>query len=245
MARDNDVKVIERNLSASRTFSFTSKTFDLNFINLAVKAMLGLPVKSVPIALTDIDYVGVQAPQFSFTRLHGADPTLGVEMAPTGEVACFGTDMHEAYLKTLLSAGFEMPKERKVFISIGNEHIKRELAESTQILQQMGYTNFATPGAAVHLATRGINATVLRKPNDDDAADTALPDVIDCTSQGKIDLVINVPDGSNREKLSAGYLIRRAAVDFGVSLIKNVKCAVLFAQAVHKVKKHEICDISE
>ncbi|ETL98833.1 hypothetical protein L917_04170, partial [Phytophthora nicotianae] len=113
MARANDVKVIECNLRASRTFPFISKTFDLNFINLATKAMIGLPVKSVPIALIDIDYVGVKAPQFSFTRLHGADPSLGVEMASTGEVACFGTDMHEAYLKALLSAGFKMPKEKK------------------------------------------------------------------------------------------------------------------------------------
>ncbi|TYZ61736.1 hypothetical protein PybrP1_009146, partial [[Pythium] brassicae (nom. inval.)] len=224
VARDNDVKVIERNLRASRTFPFISKTFDLNYINLATKAMLGPPVKPVPIGLTDIDYVGVKAPQFLSTRLHGADPTLGVEMAPTGEVARFGADMQgEAYLKALLSAGFEMPKERKVLISIGNEHIKRKTTESAQILQQMGYTIFATPGTAAHLAARTINATVLRKPNDDDAADTVLPDVIDYISQGKIELAINVPDGPNREELSAGYLIRRAAVDFGVSLIKNVK----------------------
>lgn len=242
MARDNDVKVIECNLRASRTFPFISKTFDLNFINLATKAMIGLPVKSVPIALTDIDYVGVKAPQFSFTRLHGADPTLGVEMASTGEVACFGTDMHEAYLKALISAGFKMPKEKKVLISIGNEHIKREFTESAHILQQMGYAIFATPGTAAHLESHGVNVTVLHKPSE---TDKSLPNVIDYISQGKIELVINVPEGSNNEELSAGYLIRRAAVDFGVSLINNVKCAVLFAQAIQKVKKLEICDISE
>jgi carbamoyl-phosphate synthase/aspartate carbamoyltransferase len=242
MARDNDVKVIECNLRASRTFPFISKTFDLNFINLATKAMIGLPVKSVPIALTDIDYVGVKAPQFSFTRLHGADPTLGVEMASTGEVACFGTDMHEAYLKALISAGFKMPKEKKVLISIGNEHIKREFTDSAHILQQMGYAIFATPGTAAHLESHGVNVTVLHKPSE---TDKSLPNVIDYISQGKIELVINVPEGSNNEELSAGYLIRRAAVDFGVSLINNVKCAVLFAQAIQKVKKLEICDISE
>ncbi|KAF1318605.1 Carbamoyl-phosphate synthase, large subunit, partial [Globisporangium splendens] len=242
MARDNDVKVIECNLRASRTFPFISKTFDLNFINLATKAMLGLPVKSVPIALTDIDYVGVKAPQFSFTRLHGADPTLGVEMASTGEVACFGTDMHEAYLKALISAGFKMPKEKKVLISIGHDHIKREFVDSAKILEQMGYEIFATPGTAAHLKEHGVAATVLHKPCEQDKS---LPNVIDYISKGKIELVINVPEGSNNEELSSGYLIRRAAVDFGVSLINNIKCAVLFAQAIQKVKKLEICNISE
>ncbi|KAJ0397019.1 hypothetical protein P43SY_003963 [Pythium insidiosum] len=246
MARDNDVKVIECNLRASRTFPFISKTFDLNFINLATKAMLGLPVKSVPIALVDIDYVGVKAPQFSFTRLHGADPTLGVEMASTGEVACFGTDMHEAYLKALLSAGFKMPKQKKVLISIGNEHIKREFAESAHILKSLGYDIHATPGTAKYLESVGVQCTVLHKPLPKGVqGEQQSPSATDYISSGKIDLVINVPDGSNRDEISAGYLIRRAAVDFGVSLINNVKCAVLFAQAIQKVRKLEICNISE
>jgi carbamoyl-phosphate synthase large subunit/carbamoyl-phosphate synthase small subunit len=240
MAKDNDVKVIECNLRASRTFPFISKTFDLNFINLATKAMLGLPVKSVPIALVDIDYVGVKAPQFSFTRLHGADPTLGVEMASTGEVACFGTDMHEAYLKALLSAGFKMPKDKKVLISIGNENIKREFGESARMLEQDGYEIFATPGTSKYLTELGIKCTTLHKPLEKQS-----PSTIEYISSGKIDLVINVPDGSSRDEVSNGYLIRRAAVDFGVSLINNVKCATLFAQAVQKVKKLEICDIGE
>jgi carbamoyl-phosphate synthase large subunit len=242
MARDNDVKVIECNLRASRTFPFISKTFDLNFINLATKAMLGLPVKSVPIALVDIDYVGVKAPQFSFTRLHGADPTLGVEMASTGEVACFGTDMHEAYLKALLSAGFKMPKDKKVLVSIGHDDHKREFAESAKILEEMGYEIFATPGTAAYFASIGVKATSLHKPN---APKAGMPNATDYISTGKIDLVINVPEGSNREELTSGYQIRRAAVDFGVSLINNIKCAVLFAQAIQKVRKFEICDIAE
>ncbi|KAL3665461.1 hypothetical protein V7S43_009499 [Phytophthora oleae] len=242
MARDNDVKVIECNLRASRTFPFISKTFDLNFINLATKAMIGLPVKSVPIALIDIDYVGVKAPQFSFTRLHGADPSLGVEMASTGEVACFGTDMHEAYLKALLSAGFKMPKEKKVLVSIGNQDIKREFAEGALILQELGYTIYATPGTHEYLATQGVKSIALRKPSD---PESDLPSVIDYISSGKIELVINVPEGTNREELTSGYKIRRAAVDFGVSLINNIKCALLFAQAMQKVRKLEICNISE
>ncbi|KAL4172766.1 hypothetical protein KRP22_007928 [Phytophthora ramorum] len=241
MAKANDVKVIECNLRASRTFPFISKTFDLNFINLATKAMIGLPVKSVPIALIDIDYVGVKAPQFSFTRLHGADPSLGVEMASTGEVACFGTDMHEAYLKALLSAGFKMPKEKKVLISIGNQDIRREFAEGALILQELGYTIYATPGTSEYLATQGVKTIALRKPSD---PESDLPSVIEYISSGKIELVINVPEGANREELTSGYKIRRAAVDFGVSLINNVKCALLFAQAVQKVRKLEICNIS-
>ncbi|KAG2530656.1 hypothetical protein JM18_001304 [Phytophthora kernoviae] len=242
MARANDVKVIECNLRASRTFPFISKTFDLNFINLATKAMIGLPVKSVPIALIDIDYVGVKAPQFSFTRLHGADPSLGVEMASTGEVACFGTDMHEAYLKALLSAGFNMPKEKKVLISIGNHDIRREFVEGALILQELGYTIYATPGTSTYLATQGVKTIALRKPSD---PESDLPSVIDYISTGKIELVINVPEGSNREELTSGYKIRRAAVDFGVSLINNIKCALLFAQALQKVRKLEICNIAE
>jgi carbamoyl-phosphate synthase large subunit len=242
MARANDVKVIECNLRASRTFPFISKTFDLNFINLATKAMIGLPVKSVPIALIDIDYVGVKAPQFSFTRLHGADPSLGVEMASTGEVACFGTDMHEAYLKALLSAGFKMPKEKKVLVSIGNHDIKREFLEGALILQEMGYTIYATPGTHEYLAAQGVKSIALRKPSD---PESDLPSVIEYISTGKIELVINVPEGTNREELTSGYQIRRAAVDFGVSLINNIKCALLFAQAMQKVKKLEICNISE
>lgn len=241
MARENEVKVIECNLRASRTFPFISKTFDLNFINLATRAMLGLPVKSVPIALIDIDYVAVKAPQFSFTRLHGADPSLGVEMASTGEVACFGTDMHEAYLKALISTGFKMPKEKKVLISIGDKDIKREFLESAQILEDMGFEIFATPGTAEYLISQGVKVTSLGKPS----GDNSRPSVIEYISSGKIELVINVPEGSNREERSDGYLIRRAAVDFGVSLINNVKCAVLFAQAIQKVRKFEISSISE
>ncbi|KAL0590019.1 hypothetical protein ABG067_001986 [Albugo candida] len=240
MARDNDVKVIECNLRASRTFPFISKTFDMNFINLATKAMLGLPVKSVPIALVDIDYVGVKAPQFSFTRLHGADPMLGVEMASTGEVACFGTDMHEAYLKALLSAGFRMPKEKKVLLSIGNQVDKGEFAESAQILSDLGYSIFATPGTASYLESIGIACTTLHKPLSKES-----PNVTEYISTGKIELVINVPEGNSGDEISNGYLIRRTAVDFGISLINNAKCAILFAQAVQKVHKLEICNIGE
>lgn len=241
MARDNDVKVIECNLRASRTFPFISKTFDLNFINLATKVMLGLNVKPVPLALVDIDFVGVKAPQFSFTRLHGADPTLGVEMASTGEVACFGTDMHEAYLKALLATGFKMPKvKRSILISIGNEDMRREFLESAQILKELEYNLFATPGTAAFFTSHGIETTVLYKPKD-----KGDPKALDFLSAGEIELLINISDLSNHEEISCGYRMRRAAVDFGTSLVTNIKCAVLLVQAFKKVKKLEIHHIEE
>lgn len=241
MARDNDVKVIECNLRASRTFPFISKTFDMNFISLATKAMLGLNVKSVPIALIDIDFVGVKAPQFSFTRLQGADPTLGVEMASTGEVACFGTDMHEAYLKALLSSGFKMPKEKKsVLISIGNEEFRREFLESARLLSEMKYNLFATPGTASYFESHGVHCTVLYKPKEKKS-----PQALDHLSSGKIELLINISDFSSSEEVSCGYHMRRAAVDFGTSLVTNIKCATLLVQAFKKVEKLEIHCISE
>ncbi|KAF0731564.1 hypothetical protein Ae201684_011185 [Aphanomyces euteiches] len=245
MAKGNEVKVIECNLRASRTFPFISKTFDLNFIALATRAMLGLAVKPVPIALIDIDYVAVKAPQFSFTRLHGADPTLGVEMASTGEVACFGTDMHEAFLKALLSAGFKMPKEKKtILISIGNDDIKREFLESAKMLDTLGYHLFGTPGTAAFMKEHGIKCDVLYKPSRKDAKD-AVGGAVEAIKNDKIEMVINVPDGGSQQEVSDGYLIRRASVEFGISLINNIKCAVLLVQAMEKVKKLEICHIGE
>ncbi|EQC32261.1 aspartate carbamoyltransferase [Saprolegnia diclina VS20] len=241
MAKENEVKVIECNLRASRTFPFISKTFDLNFINLATRAMLGLVVKPVPIALIDIDYVAVKAPQFSFTRLLGADPTLGVEMASTGEVACFGTDMHEAFLKALLSAGFKMPKEKKsILISIGNDDIKHEFLESCKVLDKLKYKLYGTPGTAAYLQQHGITCEVLFKPSAKKG-----PNVVDAIKNGDIELVINVPDSGNRQGASDGYLIRRASVDFGISLINNIKCAIMLTTAMEKVKKLEICHIGE
>lgn len=241
MARDNDVKVIECNLRASRTFPFISKTFDLNFISLATKAMLGLPVQSVPIALTDIDYVGVKAPQFSFSRLHGADPTLGVEMSSTGEVACFGTDFHEAYLKALLATGFKVPKvKRSILISIGSLDMRREFLESAKILRDMKYDVYATPGTAAYFLEEGVTCKVLYKPKD-----KGEPKALDALSSGQIELLLNISDGSNSDEVTCGYQMRRTAVDFGASLITNIKCATLFVQALKKVKKLEIHSIDE
>jgi carbamoyl-phosphate synthase/aspartate carbamoyltransferase len=174
MARDNDVKVIECNLRASRTFPFISKTFDFNFISLATKAMLGLNVKPHPIALADLDYVGVKAPMFSFSRLRGCDPTTGVEMASTGEVACYGNDVHEAYLKALISTGFKMPtKLKKVLLSVGGQAFKLELVQSAEMLVSMGYQIFATKGTHEFLELNNIQSTFTQKISEEEATSKA------------------------------------------------------------------------
>ncbi len=235
MSRDNDVKVIECNLRASRSFPFVSKTFDFNFISLATKVMVGLPVKAHQISLLDLDYVCIKAPMFSFTRLQGADPTLGVEMASTGEVACFGQDVHEAYLKALLSSNFKLPtRTRNIFLSLGPHEAKLAFLPCARQLVADGYNLFGTPGTAAYLAENSVPVTTLYKPSSPDT-----PNAKDYLSTAKIDLLINIP-GASQAELTDGYHIRRTAVDFGVSLITNIKCAVLFATAIHKVKSFPI-----
>jgi carbamoyl-phosphate synthase/aspartate carbamoyltransferase len=252
MSRDNDVQVIECNLRASRTFPFISKTFDFNFIELATKAMMGLPVKPHPIALVDIDYVGVKVAQFSFTRLQGADPTLGVEMSSTGEVACYGQDLHDAYLKALQATGFKLPNlqtRRNILLSIGSDNCKREFEESAQLLAKMGYTLYATQGTAEFYTARGIKGiTVLHKANSEQA-----PNVKEYLQTGRIDLVINISsldDGSNetmvdKDVLTDGYHTRRTAVDFGLSMLTNIKTAVLFCAALDRYAGIKVQTIQE
>jgi carbamoyl-phosphate synthase small subunit len=231
MAKGNHVQVIECNLRASRTFPFVSKTLNNNFISLATKAMVGLEAVPYKISLLDIDFVCVKAPIFSFTRLRGADPTLGVEMASTGEVACFGEDSHSAFLQSMLSTTFKLPnKNRTILLSIASEEYRREFAEAAVILHRLGYKLFGTPGtAAYYQDNHGIEIKSVSKPDaeTDDAPGTALHEI----KNGKIDLVINVSEGATRrEEITSGYIIRRAVVDFGVSLVTDVKCAIKLAE---------------
>lgn len=231
MAKGNNVQVIECNLRASRTFPFVSKTFNHNFISLATQAMVGIPVTPFKISLLDIDYVCVKAPIFSFTRLRGADPTLGVEMASTGEVACFGEDTHEAFLQSMLSTSFKLPiKNKSIMLAIASEEFRREFAEAAVILSDCGFTLYATPGTAKYYQdNHHISMTVVTKPESeaDDGEGTALHVI----KNGMIDLVINVSEGTTRrEEISSGYLIRRAVVDFGVSLVTDVKCGITLAE---------------
>jgi carbamoyl-phosphate synthase/aspartate carbamoyltransferase len=237
MAKGNDVQVIECNLRASRTFPFVSKTLNANFISLATKAMCGLPAEPYRISLLDIDYVCVKAPMFSFTRLRGADPNLGVEMSSTGEVACFGEDTHDAFLLSLLSTGFKLPpKDGAILISIASDTFRYEFLDSAKILKKMGYMMYGTPGTAKwydEKASLGLIPVQKPKDEDDDGEGTA----VHAIKNGMIQLVINISEGSTRkDEMTSGYVVRRAAVDFGVSLITNVKCAIMFTDCLEKGK---------
>mmetsp|Transcript_10446 Transcript_10446/g.14786 ORF Transcript_10446/g.14786 Transcript_10446/m.14786 type:complete len:1543 (+) Transcript_10446:33-4661(+) len=235
MAKGNHVQVIECNLRASRTFPFVSKTLNHNFISLATRAMCGLDVKPYRISLLDIDYVCVKAPMFSFTRLRGADPTLGVEMASTGEVACFGEDQHEAFLSALLSTGFKLPnRKRSILLSIASNKFRNEFAESAQILSDLGYRLYGTPGTSKFYKEKlGLELIETKKPDndDDDGEGTALHEI----KEGNIDMIVNISeDTTRRDEITSGYLIRRAAVDFDVSLVTNVKCAIQIADCLNR-----------
>ncbi|KAG5187780.1 multifunctional pyrimidine synthesis protein [Tribonema minus] len=242
MARENEIKVIECNLRASRTFPFISKTLDANFITLATKVMLGMPVKPYRISLLDIDYVAVKAPMFSFTRLRGADPTLGVEMASTGEVACFGRDSYEAFLQALRATNFTLPsKDKEILISFAEDRIRAEFLPWARELINMGYKFCGTPGTAAYYEEHGVSVKIINKPagstsNGTPAVDGA-PMADEYLKQGSVDLVINIPEGTKREdEITSGYLMRRTAVDFGVGLLTNVKCATLLVDSLLRQK---------
>ena len=242
LAKDNMVKVIECNLRASRTFPFISKTFDVNFITLATKVMLGYPCKPYSISLYDYDYVAVKAPMFSFTRLRGADPTLGVEMSSTGEVACFGHDVQEAFLQALLASNFHLPQKvpnKYILISIAEDKMRAEFLESVQRFAEMGFQLMGTPGTAEYYSQFGIAMISKQKPEllSTDTTNANDDSVLKWIKAKSIDLVINIPEGTTRsDEVSAGYLMRRAAVDYGTSLLTNIKCAVLFCEALHRNK---------
>jgi carbamoyl-phosphate synthase/aspartate carbamoyltransferase len=204
--------------------------------------MLGMPVKPHPIALVDIDYVAVKAPQFSFTRLQGADPVTGVEMASTGEVACFGDDIYEAYLKAIKATGFKMPdKTRNILLSIGTDDLKREFLDSVVALAKMKYNLFATEGTAEFYKGHGIDVTFLHKPSTKKE-----PNAHEYITSLNIDLVICISDvGASLDTISDGYLIRRAAVDFGVSLLTNIKTSTLFVGALAKKTELKVKTIDQ
>jgi len=241
MATGNDVMVIECNLRASRTFPFVSKTLHANFISLATRAMCGLNPTPYNISLLDIDYVCVKAPMFSFTRLRGADPTLGVEMASTGEVACFGQDVHEAFIQSLLATGFKIPEAGKsVLLSIASDPFRLEFAESAVTLSKLGFKLMGTPGTVKYYKENyDLDITLVTKPvdeNDDsDCATTGASSSLTEIKEGDVELVINISEGTTRkDEITSGYLIRRAAVDFGVSLVTNIKCANYLVEGMER-----------
>jgi len=222
LARDNDIKVIECNLRASRSFPFVSKILKTNFIDLATRIMLGIPVDKPDKSLFDLDYIGVKAPQFSFSRLAKADPVLGVDMSSTGEVGCIGEDYYEAILKSMLSVGYKIP-EKNILLSTGPARSKIELLDSARLLKDNGYNLYATRGTANFLKSHDIEATILHWPDSDKT-----PNTLDYIREHKIDLVINIPKDLTKDELYNDYHIRRAAVDHNIPLITNSRLASAF-----------------
>ena len=228
IAKDNEVKVIECNLRASRSFPFVSKVLKINFIEIATKLMMGEKLPRIDKSSFDVDYVGVKASQFSFTRLKGSDPVLGVEMASTGEVACLGDDFNEAFLKSYLSTGFRVP-QKAVMLSTGTLKEKAEFLNETRKLYAMGLKFYATNGTAKFLKENGMDAEVLNWP-----LEKKEPNILTYLNEGKIDLVINIPKNEDKDELDNDYLIRRKAVDMNINLITNVQVAKRFVKAVDK-----------
>ncbi len=234
LAKDNDIKVIECNLRASRSFPFVSKVLKYNFIDMATRIMLGEKVEFLNKSVFDLDYVGVKASQFSFARLLKADPVLGVDMASTGEVGCIGENYYEAVLKSMLSVGHRIPC-KNILISSGPSRSKVELLTSARMLQEKGYAIYATEGTAKFFEENGIEVTVLYWPDEDKK-----PNVMEFLRERKVDLVINIPKNHTKRELDNGYKIRRAAVDYNIPLITNARLASAFIYAVCKVGAGEI-----
>ena len=228
IAKDNEVQVIECNLRASRSFPFVSKISKINFIDIATRVMIGESVPVMNNSISDLDYVGVKAPQFSFTRLEGADPTLGVEMASTGEVACIGDDFEEAFLKAFLSVGYSLPVQN-ILLSTGPVETKASFLECTKLLNDIRMKIYATSGTFDFLQTNGIESTVLHWPLEDKS-----PNVIEYLGTGKIDLVINIPKNYQEKELTNDYLIRRKAVDLAIPLITNIQQAQRFVESLSR-----------
>lgn len=234
LAKDNDIKVIECNLRASRSFPFVSKVLKYNFIDMATRIMLGEKVEALNKSVFDLDYVGVKASQFSFARLLKADPVLGVDMASTGEVGCIGENYYEAILKSMLSVGHRIPK-KNILISSGPMRSKVELLNSTRMLIEKGFTIYSTEGTAKFFKENNIDVNILYWPDEDKE-----PNIMEYLHDRKIDLVINIPKNHTKRELDNGYKIRRAAVDYNIPLITNARLASAFIYAICKVDPAEI-----
>jgi carbamoyl-phosphate synthase large subunit len=230
LAKDNEIKVIECNLRASRSFPFVSKVSKTNFIDLATTAMAGGEVPR-NISLLDMEYVGVKSPQFSFTRLRKADPITGVEMASTGEVASLGGDLNSAFLKSILSAGMRMPK-RDILVSIGGEQSKYKLLESMRKLADSGYRLYATDSTSDVLTENSIPNVKVRKSDGRSA--------ISLIERKEVDFAIIIPSLEHRKESTDGYLMRRKAVDYAIPLITDLSIARLFTDAICKLKVEEL-----
>ncbi|MDE6464008.1 MAG: carbamoyl-phosphate synthase (glutamine-hydrolyzing) large subunit [Muribaculaceae bacterium] len=226
LAKNNDIKVIECNLRASRSFPFVSKILKINFIDLATRVMLGLPAEKPAKSAFDLDYVGVKASQFSFSRLGGADPVLGVDMASTGEVACIGDDTNEAILKSLLAVGLRVPR-KGVLLSTGTPKQKADMLEAAHLLNKAGLTIYATGGTCQFLHDNGIPAIRVYWPSTPDQQ----PQALELLHNHEVDLVVNMPKNFTGTELSNGRKIRRAAIDLNIPLLTNSRLASAFVRA--------------
>ena len=226
LAKDNDIKVIECNLRASRSFPFVSKVLKINFIELATKVMLGIPVQKPDKNLFDLDYVGIKASQFSFNRLQKADPVLGVDMASTGEVGCIGSDTSCAILKAMLSVGYRIP-QKNILLSTGTPKQKVDMLSAARMLQNKGYKLFATGGSSKFLTENGVENTRVYWPSEPDMQ----PQALDMLHRKEIDMVVNIPKNLTAGELDNGYKIRRAAIDLNIPLITNARLASAFINA--------------
>ncbi len=234
LAKDNSIRVIECNLRASRSFPFVSKVLKINFIELATQVMLGIDVEKPNKNDFDLDYVGIKASQFSFSRLQKADPVLGVDMASTGEVGCLGDNFYDAMLKSMLSVGHKIPKKTVLF-STGPAKSKVELLEAARLLHHKGYDIYATGGSQKFLVDNGIPATQVFWPSDDQK-----PSALEMIQNHKIELVVNIPKNFSSNELNNGYKIRRAAIDYNVPLLTNSRLASAFIQAFCKMDVDDI-----
>ena len=226
LAKGNEIKVIECNLRASRSFPFVSKVLKINFIELATRIMLGQRIEKPNKSAFDLDYVGIKASQFSFARLQKADPVLGVDMMSTGEVGCLGDDTNEAVLKSMLSVGYRIP-ERSVLLSTGGYKQKVDMLDAAQLLHSKGYTLYATQGTHDMLAENGIPSTLVFWPTDEGKH----PQALDLLHERKIDMVVNINKNLTAGELTNGYRLRRAAIDLNIPLLTNARLASAFITA--------------
>ena len=234
LAKARQVKVIECNLRASRSFPFVSKILKRNFIETATRIMLDAPYSQPDRSEFDIDRIGVKASQFSFARLQNADPVLGVDMSSTGEVGCLGDDLHEAMLNALIATGYRLP-EKNVLISSGGVKGKVDLLEPSRLMVQKGYEIYATAGTAKFLNENGVKATAVSWPDEDGDNN-----VMDMIAAHQFDLIINVPKNHSKRELTNGYRIRRGAIDHNIPLMTNVRLAKAFIEAFCAMKLEDI-----
>jgi len=234
LAKNNEVKVIECNLRASRSFPFVSKILKRNFIETATRIILDAPYEKADNSTFDIDHIGVKASQFSFSRLHNADPVLSVDMSSTGEVGCMADDFGEALLTSMIAVGYNIPK-KNIMVSSGDSKSKVDLLDACKMLQENKFDIYATPGTKKFLEENGVMAKVVGWPDEETEHN-----IMHMISRHQFDLIINIPKNHTRRELTNGYKIRRGAIDHNIPLITNARLASAFIDAFCSMKESDI-----